>query len=68
MPTTPFLFLQGAFGSDSCLGPLDENDPDVEEEADEAELMEVDQEEGGEADELAAALAKVKISGHHYIH
>jgi hypothetical protein len=37
------------------------------EEGDEADLMEVDQ-EAGEEDELAAALAKVKISGHHYIH
>lgn len=59
------LVMQSAFGSDGMLGPLDDNDPDMEEAADERELMQMD---GGEEDELAAALSKVTIKGHHYIH
>lgn len=47
--------LQGSFGSDSMLGPLDENDPDMaSEEGDEAEAMDED-------DELTAALARTHI-------
>lgn len=45
--------LQDAFGSDTMLGPLDENDPDMYE-GDEAEDMEED-------DDLTAALARTHI-------
>lgn len=48
--------LQGAFGSDSMLGPLEDNDPDMgdDEEGDEADEMDAD-------DELTAALARTHI-------
>jgi hypothetical protein len=52
----PWCILQDSFGSDSMLGPLDENDPDMasDDGAEDADAMEED-------DELTAALARTHI-------
>ncbi|KAF8069620.1 RANGAP1 [Scenedesmus sp. PABB004] len=49
--------LKDAFGSDACLGPLDENDPDMAGDDDDDEAGAAD----GDDDGLAAALAKATI-------
>jgi hypothetical protein len=51
--------LQGAFGDDSMLGPLDDNDPDMagDDDEDDEEALQDD----SVGDELTEALAKFNL-------